>query len=72
MHLEQICDDNCQGRVAKIVCKINQSHGYNVKYVFDMFCYVYVGADSCRSRTTCHECIGVAKCAWCSQEVFVC
>lgn len=28
------------------------------------------GADNCRSRTTCRECIGVAKCAWCSQENF--
>lgn len=28
------------------------------------------GADNCRSRTTCRECIGVARCAWCSQENF--
>lgn len=28
------------------------------------------GAGSCRSSTNCHECIGKAQCAWCSQENF--
>lgn len=41
-------------------------------FITTLICHVYCqGADSCRSRTTCHECIGVAKCAWCSQENFV-
>lgn len=42
------------------------------KHNFGVFClYFNVGADNCRSRTTCRECIGVARCAWCSQEVIL-
>lgn len=42
------------------------------KHNFGVFClYFNVGADNCRSRTTCQECIGVARCAWCSQEVIL-
>lgn len=42
------------------------------KHNLGVFClYFNVGADNCRSRTTCRECIGVARCAWCSQEVIL-
>jgi len=32
--------------------------------------YVYSqGADGCTGLATCYQCIGEAKCAWCSDEV---